>query len=56
MRNLVRAILAAALAVALSFPASRAGYLDVSTKWSAPSTAPMSKRAALSVVSERKAV
>ena len=56
MNNRLYAILASALLVTVSLSASRAGYLDVSTNWSAPATVPMSKGTALSVVSKCKSV
>jgi hypothetical protein len=52
MKVFLRTMLAAAVAVSLWSSASQAGYLDVSANWSAPSTVPMSKKAALSVVGE----
>lgn len=45
-----------AAVIALNPLAARAAYLDVSGNWSAPSTVPMSKGTALSVVSSCAAV
>jgi uridine phosphorylase len=54
----MRKIFFATVAMALLFssPPAMAAYLDFSTNWDAPSTKPMSKRAATNVVMQCKTV